>query len=584
MTTLEQAIPIAIRSTREGGSLLWRLAVALAAYLALASLAAHEVMAEAAAETAALGLLAAAVLLPAAALARQATEVGVGAVLVVAACWVLPHGPGREAVAVAALLAVVVVAGGRRLAAAWPELPFAVALPLALAAQALLRAEVLLPPEIGWLGLRLPVIVVALPAAAALATVRLARRHGAGPALVAAATALLLGPGWNVATTLALVALAAGDVLADRTVARTWRLAAGIALLAPLVWEPRAGALTAGAGLALAAGRWAPAVGLLVALPLATVFSLRPPGEALAWLVWLPLLVPGALLPAPERRRTALAALALAVGAAAGAPAAAGLAPALALAALGMRRQGAPLAAQGTWTGVLLGTTALLAAPPWLRDEPLAAALALLVGAPGALAALGVVALWLLAGPVLARALRYRLGAPRRVARPAAVLAFAAAVVSLAALLPPPGIAPLASDLTLTPAAPAWEAPLPGGDASVGAVVVGSALANSTALAPGRPVATVRLLDRAGRARTWTLHAARETDDWAAGRPDVVAQRGVPSPEPWLSWVVGDFLAQRYRARWDLPGAEPAARVRIERHADLPAEVLVTIHDLELRP
>jgi hypothetical protein len=605
---LEQAIPTATAAAPTGNSFLWRLGVPLAAYLALGSYAALQVAPEGAAETAALALLVAVVLLPLAALARRAPELGMGAALVVAAAWVLPHGPVREAVVLAALAALAVLVAARRLAATLPELPLAVALPLALTAQALMRAEVLLPPELGQLGLRLPVIVVALPAAAALATVRLARRRGAGPALVAAGTALLVGPGWNVATTLALIALAAGDLLADRTVALRWRGVAALVLLAPVAWEPRTGALVAGAGLALAAGRWAPAAGVLAALPFAAFFPLRAPAEALVWLACLPLLVPAVLAPARDRRRTALAALLLAAGAAAGAPSISALAAPLALAALATRRRGAPLAAQGAWTVALLAGAALLAGPPWLRAAPVAAVLGLLGLEPGLLAALGVAAVWLLLGPGLERALRGRLGGGWHVGTVAAALAIALVLTVFLVRVPPPGMAPLTNDVALTPAAPVWEAAMaPGarlsprgadansaptgaavtGDsalAPVATVVLDSTLANSASLAPGRAVATVRLLDGAGRQQAWSLRAGKDTDEWAAGRPDLAAQLGARAPEPWLSWVVGDFLARRYRARWEPAGGMAVSRLRVERRADLPPDVVVAIHYLELRP
>ncbi len=638
---LEQAVPTAPAAKPNASGFLWRLGVPMAAYLALASYAAYQVASEGAAETAALALLAAVVLLPVAALGKRVTEVGMGAALVVAAAWMLPPGPVREAVVLATLAALVLLTSVRRLAVTLPELPLAVALPLALAAQALLRAEVLLPPQVGQLGLRLPVIVVALPAAAALAAVRLARRYGAGPALIAAGTALLLGPGWNVATTLALLALAAGDALADHTLAVRWRVAAALFLLVPLVWDPRAGAIAAGAGLALAAGRWAPLAAALVAVPLATVFALRAPAEAFALWLWLPLLVPAALVPARAGRGTALAALLLAAGAAAGGPALSALAAPLALAALSLRARtaaaldmagdraggrerllaaphaagatrraelGAPLAAQGAWTVPLLAGAALLAAPPWLRAEPLPAALGLLGLSPSVPAALAVVAVWFLLGPALECALRGRLGAGWTTGAAASAAAGAVLLATLLLRLPPAGIAPLTTDVALSATAPAWEALLTPGDglpnlreaagsapppaavshgaepASVRTVVLDSTLANSAALAPGRAVATVRLLDRAGRQTAWTLRAGRETDEWAAGRPDLAAQLGARAPAPWLSWVVGDFLARRYRARWDLAGATPLARVRVERRADLPPEVVVAIHYLELRP
>ncbi len=558
----------------------------LAAGLALLGFAAREVSAEAAAETAVLAVAAVVALLPAAFLARRAGEVALGAALVVGAGWVLQPGPTREAVVLTALAGLGFLVGARRLAASLPELPLAVALPLALAAQALLRTEALLPPAPAELGWRLPVILVALPAAGALATVALARRHGAARALLAAGTALLLGPGWNVATTLALVALAAGGVAADRTLSRRWRLVALLVLVAPLAWDPRAGALAAGAGLALAAGRGAPLVGALVALPLATVFALRAPTEAVAMLAWLPLLLPAVLLPAADCRRPAFAAVFLMLGAAAGGPSAAALAAPLALAALSLRRRGAPLAAQAAWTASLLAGASLLAAPPWLRQAPLAAAFGLLgapVVAPMALAALLVAGFWLALGPALGAALRGRLAAGWTSGRVAAAAATATVLATLLVQRPATVAAPLPRDVTLAAESPSWEAALPPGTAPVRTVVLDSALAHSASLPAGRAVATVRLLDAAGREHAWTLRVGRDTGEWAAARPDVAARLRAGAPEPWLSWIVGDFPARRYRARWRLGDSATTRAVRIERAADLPPEVLVSLHYLELR-
>jgi hypothetical protein len=157
-------------------------------------------------------------------------------------------------------------------------------------------------------------------------------------------------------------------------------------------------------------------------------------------------------------------------------------------------------------------------------------------------------------------------------------------LVAILVHVPAPGVAPLSGDVALAPASPAWETALPPGGLPVRTVVLDSTLANSEALARGRAVATVRLRDAAGAERVWLLRAGEETGEWAAGRPDVAAQLRAGAPEPWLSWVVGDFLARRYRARRQLGEGAPVQMVRIERRADLPPEVVVALHHLELRP
>jgi hypothetical protein len=216
---------------------------------------------------------------------------------------------------------------------------FAALLPLALGAQLLVRGERLLDPEPGVrAGLALAIALVALPAAAAAALALLAARHGLRPALVAGGAAVVLAPGFNVAATLALVALAAGGYLArppaaardggrspsaepsgdrerapaaarSRGAARSpgargggdrarspgrW-LAAGLALaaiVAPFAWAPRAAAVAA-AGAAIVSGRPAAvglgaagAIGLAIGAPLAGWSG------AAAALAWVAILLP----------------------------------------------------------------------------------------------------------------------------------------------------------------------------------------------------------------------------------------------------------------------------------------------------
>jgi hypothetical protein len=217
-------IPIVNRDRIPLPDALARAAVPLAVLAALAALASREVDPVGAAETAYLAVLATAGLLAVAFLAPPpAWEVGVGATLAVTIVWALPPGPGRGAALILLLMAALAVAAVRR----WSKdiedskddkdkssralASFGSLLPLSLGLQLLLRGgELLFQPQ---LDLRLPVVLLGLPTAGAIATAMLVRRHGPA-ALTAAGAALLLAPGWNVAATAGLVALAAGDLIA----------------------------------------------------------------------------------------------------------------------------------------------------------------------------------------------------------------------------------------------------------------------------------------------------------------------------------------------------------------------------------
>ncbi len=578
---------IQVGGLREG---LARAAVPLAALAAAAAFAAHEVDRGGAAETGYLGGVAAAALAAVAVLAPPpALELGLGATLAVTLLWTLPDGPGRGAALGLLLAAVLGVAAARRLARVLPALPFEVAIPLALGLQVLLRGDLLLAPRFD---LKTVAVLVGMPVVAGVAMALLARRHGGGLALLAGGTAALLAPGWSTASTLALVALAAGDVLgAEPRVRLPARGLAAVALLAPLAWEPRAGLLWLLAGLALAA----PRAVLAPALGLALLARLLPPagGAGGFGIVTLPLLVPAFLLPRRERwkrwERWELPAVALLLTVAARAVSGpASLAAPLALAALGVRKAGTGAAAQRVWTGALLFGACLLAAYPWLRPAPLADLLDLLgpVRAVAAAAVAGVLLLEL--GPALP-------GFPSSLRRPARAAGVAAAGIFLVLLLrlPPPGVRLFRPEqaIRLDAASPVWETGLPAGPLS--GLAVESVLDNSTGLPAATPVATLRLLGDGGGGGSgdvvWTLRAGRETGEWAARRPDVaramraMAASGAPAPSPWMGWVAGGFFGERYRALFRLPTPHPFGRLRIERLPGLPPDLEITLQQLEVR-
>ena len=569
-----------------------RILVPLAALAAMASFAAREIEPSGAAESAYLAVLATAVLLAVGFLARwPAIELGLGATLATAAVWSLPSGPGRGAAVVMVLMAAVAVAAGRRLLSEPPlsrrlggeagregvggVRALQILIPLALALQFLLRGELLFEPALSF---RTLVALIALPVAGAAAVAVLSRRHGPAFALIAGATAIVLAPGFNVASTLSLLALAAGDLLAWEDLDWRVKAAAWILLLAPILWEPGPGLAAAICALAL----WRPQIALALAVPVAAGLGwfFQTPWEAMArQLAWLPVLLPAALVPERQRLEPFLTAVLIAATVPQ-VPDLSTLAAPLGLAALGLRRSGAFTVPQRVWTGALLGGTALLASYPWLREEPLAEALSLLGLPPGPVLAAWVAAVFLaLAG--LGAWMGRGWSEPLRSSRLAG-LAAACVVLALLVGLPAPGKILLAPEepVVLDAAHPAWEAPIP--VAPVRSVVLESNLANGAGLAHGTPVATVHLRDSRGRTVAWTLRAGEDVGEWAARRQDI-ARTGARSPQAWISWVAGDFFGQRYRCRWRLPQPERYVQLRIERAPAAPAGLELALYQLEVR-
>jgi hypothetical protein len=448
-------------------------------------------------------------------------------------------------------------------------------IPLALGLQFLLRGELLFEPAASF---RTLVALLALPVAGAAAVAVLARRHGRQFALLAGATAVALAPGFNVASTLSLLALAAGDLLASEGLGWRAKAAAWLVLLAPVLWEPGPGVAAAVCGLALWRPRLALPLAVAVAAGLGWLF--QTPWEAMArQLAWLPLLLPAALVPERERIAEVLTA-ALIAATVPQVPDLSTLAAPLGLAALSLRRNGAVSVPQRVWTGALLAGTALLASYPWLREQPLAEVLSLLGLPPGPALALWTAAVFLALagfGAWMGRAW----GEPLRSMRLAGL---AAACLALALLvgLPAPGKELLAPEVPVVLDArhPVWEAGLPA--EPVRSVVLESNLANGAGLRHGTPVATVRLRDSAGRSVGFTLRAGEDVGEWAARRPDV-ARAGTRPPKAWISWVAGDFFAQRYRCRWRLPKADRYVQLRIERAPGAPPDLALALYQLEVR-
>ena len=555
-----------------------RLLVPLGALASMAAFSVRDTMAGASAEGLYLAVLAAAALLAVGWLAPEpAAELGLGGALATSAVWALPPGPGRGAAVILVLVATLAVAAARALRADPGGLSPGLAIPLALGLQVLLRGDLLLAPV---LSLRLLVALLVLPVAGALAVSMLARRHGAVLALIAAGTALTLAPGFNVAATLALLALAAGDVLGRQDLGRPARGLALVVVLAPIAWQPGFGVVVAVCGLALA---W-PRVGLVLAVLAAAgleIVSKRPLDVALLSLCALPILMPAAL--APERRRIwNVLAAALLVATAPLVPDLSTLAAPLALAALALRRDAAFTVPQRVWTGAVLGGTALLASYPWLRDSPMTTALSLLGLMPGP-----ALAVWIAAAVLAVAALGLSVGTrwsePVRAGRLAGLSA-ACLILALLQGLPTAGTPLLTPQVpvALDAGHPVFETRLPAETLPVGSVVVESYLANGAALARGTPVAILKLETAAGQSVDRTLRAGDDTGEWAVRRPDLAG--AVPAaPESWVSWVADGFFAQRYRCRFELDRPQSFAHLRIERAAGVPPDLTVALYQVELR-
>lgn len=549
--------------------------VALAALAAVAAFATYRREPGGAAEAAYLGTLAAVVLAAAAAAApRPRLEAGVGAVLAVAAVWLLPAGTGRGAVVGLLLVAAVAGAAARRLAGAAGAPGLGTLIPLALGAQTLLRGEHWLGPV---LELRPLVILVGLPVVGAVAIRVLSRRQPPDLVLTAAATILLLAPGFNVAVTLSLVVLAAGSEAFHGDLPRPARLAALALLAVPVAWEPESGLVMAAAGLAL--GGTVPALAAAVAgLVMALATPLRSWPEALELLAWVPLLLPALVLPGRERWPRLAAALALALAAARVGPPGALAAP-LILAALCLAPSRPLAVAQGAWSGLLLAGTALLATYPWLRQAPAGDFLALAGVEVGWPAALGVLAVALLTAAT---------GRKRAWSRVAALGLMGVALgvtFVLAHDLPPRGRVLVQGEPVVVSAEHRQRA-LWLDQGSVSEVVYDSHLVHGAALPRGTLVATFRLRDAAGEVYEHPVRVGEETGEWAARRPDVAALPGLAVPPPWRVHLDpgGELFVQTYRAWWRLPEPLRPVRVEVERAPDLPQKVVLLLFRVELRP
>lgn len=496
-------------------------------------------------------------------------------VLVTAAAWILPAGPPRGTVVVALLAGALAVAAFERLRRV-PEAEAAgslgaIAVPCAIGLQMLLRSDLLLGP-VTW---RLALTLFLLPVVAGTAVGVLARR-GAARAAIAGMSLLALGPGWNATTVATLVGLAIADRL-GRARGRGERLALGLVALLPLAVSWRAGLLLALAAAALFfADRRRPVWTMVPAaagLALGSLLTLTPPGDpATAWLV-LPLL-PMAALAVLLGDVGAIAGALLAVTGGLLLGGASALAPGVALATLAVRARAAasPVVAwQARWTATLLLLTTLAAAYPWLRADPLRAALASFgLGPPGLRLALPLVVI----AAAAATAARPRL---RSACGWLAVLAAAAALVGPAIGARTPLLASEAVLSATEPARTLEVAP----ESAARVLVVDTALLDGAALAAGTEVAAIAVTHADGMVDDLRVRAGDDTGDWAARRADL---RAATAPH-WLTWVAATeppLFGQRYRAHLALRSTAPVRSVVVRRAATLPAATRVVLYAAEL--
>ncbi len=198
------------------------------------------------------------------------------------------------------------------------------------------------------------------------------------------------------------------------------------------------------------------------------------------------------------------------------------------------RLPGSVLIPAGAAVGLLLAFTALLDAYPWRREAPLRATVNLVGRLPDLLAA----------------------GRP---------------------ILPPE------TSITLDADHPSRDTTLPIlPPGPISSLVLESALSNGAPLANGTPVAVVRLTGADGRSVERTIRAGEDTGEWAARRSDVAGSARLKSPEPWITWFADDFLAQRYRLRWELPPGRYET-IHIALSPGLPPQVSLAVHQVELR-
>ncbi len=518
--------------------------------------------------------------------------------LVVAAAWMGHHQPYRGATVSVVLLLGLCLA----MLSAWQErqrpliksrvaqrspvagtqfqlLNAEITVPAALGFQLALRPGLLLQP---YFELHSTVSLVLLPVVAGLALAFLAERFDPRRVALAGATALILGPGWNVTTTLALLALAAGSVYADdrRPTWQRWMAIAGWLTLPWLLGS--VGLLFVVGGLALVVTPTAALLLLLATLAIGLGMpAARLKEQAILLFVAAAGMVPSALWVTKEGRWRMRHGALIALAAALIGEGPEALACGLALLALSAPVKGCVFEMQRAWTATVLLGTCLFAAYPWMWQEPRGALLRQLGIVPRGsdliLPFLLVVGL----GSLL-QLLRQLLG--RRSPR---TLWWVLSLLGIALLSGQQGVTVLRNSyqaVVLDDAADlyrqSFEAP------AVRAVYLDSNMVHGLQLEPGTVVADVVLRDKNNRQlRSWPLRVGVHTAEWAVARPDIAARPGLQVPHHWVSQIAADgtFFSRRFRGRFEVAEPLSAAHLHIRRRPELPAEVQLVIYRLELR-
>jgi hypothetical protein len=446
---------------------------------------------------------------------------------------------------------------------------------LALAVQILLRPTYLLPLALDRSHL---LELVGFPLAAALVVGCLRRDFGEHPALLAAGSVALVGPGFGWHSLLVLAALALAPQLRPAAApAEAWRRALALAaLLAVCLVETRWGVLALTG--ALAAAFPTPLAGLaLPALVAAAAAAVRLRGveEALPLLAWAFACVPTwffaqrAALPVRAGALALAAAGLLALPAPATSWAPSGnpiqtLAPALGLVALAPRAWEKAAPFQRAWSVGLLALASLLAAFPWLRPAPLDGLARCVDFSPAGFAVLAVAA--------AALAL---LAWPRAFSRvwPAVLTA------ALLAHVRPWEVrqtTPAATAATAT-----WTGELSGVPREVSVV---SQLANAAQLPKDTLVARLRARGSDGQRLDFPIRAGVETGEWAARRPPMRALDGGKAPAAWRSrFTDTGEIGQSYRSSFDLHSLAPPVTVEIARDPALPAAIVFEVFSVAWR-
>lgn len=443
---------------------------------------------------------------------------------------------------------------------------------------------------------RLLVVLVAIPAAAAVIVLVLFARLGA-PALAGTAALLLAAGGVRSNVVLVLAAAACADALA-RALEQRWPAVAGAAGLTlaavvglVLVREPAFGVLIAAMAAAIVWRRFAFAIVLVLAGAL-TVW--QPLGAAAPWpdvLAGLPLV----LIAAPSligrgNPQTVTAAVLLALAGLRFLPPQQALLASIALWTVLYAKRSDGLSADdpppvGPWhslalrgdaavfgyclQGGLLGFATLSATYPWLQPAHLEDRLRAF-GLGGGLEHWSALAGILLLAHGSAALVR-RTPAPRVL-----VLALAAVLLTTAALGAWDAFQPRRTLLSsprqvLTADNPRWTAP--GG--GCGKLILDTALANSGGVAAGQPVARIGVGDVAGP-ETAILRHGDQTGEWSAR-----ASGDIAGLKPWLHWVAAGesepFFGTRYRTEVDLTPFCGKGDLVVVRDPELPAPVELTL-------